>query len=38
VGVFLAWLYQLRGTLLVPILAHAVFNGLGVALIRAGLG
>jgi membrane protease YdiL (CAAX protease family) len=38
VGVFLAWLYQLRGTLLVPILAHAVFNALGVALIRAGLG
>jgi membrane protease YdiL (CAAX protease family) len=37
-GMFLAWIYKLRGTLVVPIVAHAVFNALGVVLIRAGLG
>ena len=37
-GVFLAWIYRQRGTLVVPFLAHGVFNGLGVVLIRLGLG
>jgi hypothetical protein len=36
-GMFLAWIYERRGTLVVPILAHAVFNGVQVVLlIRSG--
>jgi membrane protease YdiL (CAAX protease family) len=37
-GVYLAWIFRRHGTILVPILAHAIFNTLGVVLIRAGLG
>lgn len=33
-GLFLAWLYERRGTLLVPAVAHMVFNLLGVVAIR----
>ncbi|MGI9017468.1 MAG: CPBP family glutamic-type intramembrane protease [Euzebya sp.] len=35
-GMFLAWTLRRHGTLLVPILAHAVFNLIGVVLIRLG--
>ncbi|MGH8934052.1 MAG: lysostaphin resistance A-like protein [Egibacteraceae bacterium] len=37
-GVYLAWIFQRRGTLLVPIIAHSIFNLLGLVLIRLGLG
>jgi uncharacterized protein len=32
-GMLLAWLFQRRGSLLVPIVVHAVFNGVQVALL-----
>jgi uncharacterized protein len=36
-GMFLAWIYERRGTLVVPVLAHAVFNLVQVVfLIRSG--
>lgn len=36
-GMFLAWIYERRGTLVVPILAHAVFNLIQVVfLLRSG--
>jgi uncharacterized protein len=38
VGVYLAWLFERRGNLLAPVAAHAVFNGLGVGAILAGVG
>jgi membrane protease YdiL (CAAX protease family) len=37
-GVYLAWVFHHRGTLLVPIIVHALFNTLSVLLIRLGLG
>ncbi|MGH8905801.1 MAG: lysostaphin resistance A-like protein [Egibacteraceae bacterium] len=33
-GVYLAWLFRRRGTILAPILAHAVFNAISFVLIR----
>lgn len=35
-GMWLAWMVRRHGTLLVPYIAHVVFNGIGVLLIRAG--
>jgi uncharacterized protein len=35
-GMWLAWALRRSGTLVVPIVAHAVFNAIGVALIRGG--
>lgn len=35
-GMALAWMMRRHGTLLVPVLAHAVFNLIGVVLIRLG--
>ena len=35
-GMWLAWLMRRHGTLLVPYVAHVVFNAIGVVLIRAG--
>ncbi|MEE8599736.1 CPBP family intramembrane glutamic endopeptidase [Euzebya tangerina] len=37
-GMLLAWMLRRHGTLVVPIMAHAVFNLIGVALLRAGVG
>lgn len=36
-GVFLAWLFHRRGTLVVPILVHAIFNLIGVLLLLSGV-
>lgn len=38
VGMYFAWLFHRRGSLLVPVAAHATFNLAGVALLRSGLG
>lgn len=37
-GMALAWMMRRTGTLVVPIVAHAVFNLIGVLAIRAGAG
>lgn len=37
-GMLLAYAMRRHGTLVVPYVAHAVFNGIGVVLIRAGIG
>lgn len=37
-GVLLAWLYHSRGTIVVPMIVHAVFNLIGVGLLLAGVG
>jgi membrane protease YdiL (CAAX protease family) len=37
-GIYLAWIFRRRGTLLAPVLVHAAFNTLGIVLIRANLG
>jgi membrane protease YdiL (CAAX protease family) len=37
VGVFFAWVFHRRGSLLVPIVAHATFNLVNVLLLQAGL-
>jgi membrane protease YdiL (CAAX protease family) len=37
-GVYLALIFRRRGTIVTPIIAHMLFNGLGVLLIRAGVG
>lgn len=37
-GMALAWMLRRTGTLVVPIVAHAVFNLIGVVAIRAGAG
>lgn len=36
-GMLFAWLYHWRGTLVVPIIVHAVFNAASVALLLAGI-
>ncbi|MPZ87633.1 MAG: CPBP family intramembrane metalloprotease [Nitriliruptorales bacterium] len=36
VGMYFAWLFHRRGSLLVPVAAHATFNLVGVALLRLG--
>jgi uncharacterized protein len=38
VGAVLAWLFHLRGTLLVPIVAHAVYNGISVTILLLTAG
>ncbi|MEX0658527.1 MAG: type II CAAX endopeptidase family protein [Egibacteraceae bacterium] len=37
-GMLFAWLYHWRGTLVIPIIVHAVFNAASVALLLTGLG
>jgi uncharacterized protein len=37
-GIELAFIFRRRGTIVTPIVAHMLFNGLGVLLIRAGTG
>jgi len=37
-GVYLAWVFHHRGTLLASIIVHSLFNTLSVLLIRLGLG
>lgn len=37
-GIYLALIFRRRGTIVTPIVAHMLFNGLGVLLIRAGVG
>lgn len=37
-GMLFAWLYHWRGTLVIPIIVHAVFNAASVALLLAGIG
>jgi membrane protease YdiL (CAAX protease family) len=37
-GIYLALIFRRRGTIVTPIVAHMLFNGLGVVLIRAGVG
>lgn len=37
-GILFAWLYQWRGTIVVPMIVHSIFNGASVALLLAGLG
>lgn len=37
VGVFFAWAFHRRGTLVVPIMAHATFNLINVVLLQIGL-
>ena len=36
-GIAFAWLYHWRGTLVVPIIVHSVFNAASVALLLAGI-
>lgn len=36
-GIFFAWLFHWRGTIVAPILAHSVFNAASVALLFAGV-
>lgn len=36
-GILFAWLYHWRGTLVVPIIVHSVFNAASVALLLAGI-
>lgn len=36
-GVFLAWLFHRRGTIVVPVIVHAVFNVIGVLLLLSGV-
>lgn len=38
VGMYFAWLFHRRGSLLVPMAAHATFNLVGVAFLRTGFG
>lgn len=35
-GMYLALIFRRRGTIITPVIAHMLFNGLGVLLIRAG--
>lgn len=37
-GIFFGWLYHWRGTIVVPMIVHSLFNGASVALLLAGLG
>jgi membrane protease YdiL (CAAX protease family) len=37
-GVGLAWIYERGGNLVVPIVAHVVFNAIGLAIIFSGVG
>lgn len=37
-GIYLALIFRRRGTIVTPIVAHMLFNGLGVLLIRTGVG
>lgn len=37
-GTYLAMIFRRRGTIVTPFVAHLVFNGVGVLLIRVGLG
>jgi membrane protease YdiL (CAAX protease family) len=37
-GIHLALIFRRRGTIVTPIVAHMLFNGLGVLAIRAGVG
>lgn len=37
-GIFFGWLYHWRGTIVVPMIVHSIFNGASVALLLAGLG
>lgn len=36
-GILFAWLYHWRGTIVVPIIVHSVFNAASVALLLAGI-
>lgn len=36
-GILFAWLYRWRGTIVVPIIVHSIFNGASVLLFLAGL-
>lgn len=37
-GILFGWLYHWRGTIVVPMIVHSIFNGASVALLLAGLG
>lgn len=37
-GILFGWLYHWRGTIIVPMIVHSIFNGASVALLLAGLG